>query len=55
MESRPELHAKAAQDNADALQMFERMIARRERGRRKLRKEDERPRWRQNMKKSESE
>lgn len=39
-----ELHAKAAQDNSEALQMFERMIASRERGRRKLRKEDRRRR-----------
>ena len=36
------LQAKAAQFNSDAIQMFEAMIARRERGRRKLRKEDER-------------
>ena len=35
------LQAKAAQQNSDAIQMFEAMIARRERGRRKLRKEDE--------------
>jgi hypothetical protein len=41
-----ELHAKAAQQNSDALQMFERMIASRERGRRKLRKEDDRRRRR---------
>jgi len=39
-----ELHAKAAQQNGEALQMFERMIAARERGRRKQRKEDERRR-----------
>ncbi|MCA6106971.1 hypothetical protein [Bradyrhizobium cenepequi] len=42
--SQAELHAKAAQDNSDALQMFERMIAARERGRRKLSKEDHRRR-----------
>ena len=41
-----ELHAKAAQQNSDALQMFERMIASREQGRRKLRKEDDRRRRR---------
>jgi hypothetical protein len=35
------LQAKAAQQNSDAIQMFEAMTARRERGRRKLRKEDE--------------
>jgi hypothetical protein len=48
-----ELCAKAAQDNSDALQMFERMIASRERGRRKLRKEDDRRRRRADMKGSE--
>ena len=36
------LQAKAAQQNSDAIQMFEAMIARREKGRRKLRQEDER-------------
>jgi hypothetical protein len=35
------LQAKAAQENSDAIQMFEAMIARRERGRRKLRRDDE--------------
>jgi hypothetical protein len=39
-----ELYAKAAQQNCDALQMFERMIASRERSRRKQRKEDDRRR-----------
>jgi hypothetical protein len=34
------LQAKAAQQNSDAIQMFEAMIARREKGRRKLRRED---------------
>lgn len=42
-----ELYAKAAQQNSDALQMFERMIAARERGRRKDRKEDDRRRRRE--------
>jgi hypothetical protein len=37
-----ELHAKAFEQNSDALQILERMITSRERGRRKLRKEDER-------------
>jgi hypothetical protein len=40
------LQAKAAQQNSDAIQMFEAMIARREKGRRKLRQEDERLRRR---------
>jgi hypothetical protein len=35
------LQAKAAQDNSDAVQMFEAMISRREKSRRKLRKEDQ--------------
>jgi hypothetical protein len=35
-----ELHAKSAQDNSDALQMFERMINTRQRGRRRLDKDD---------------
>ena len=35
------LQAKAAQQNSDAIKMFEAMIARREKSRRKLRKEDE--------------
>jgi hypothetical protein len=35
------LQAKAAQQNSDAIQMFEAMTARRERSRRKLGKEDE--------------
>ena len=35
------LQAKAAQQNSDAIQMFEAMIGRREKGRRKLRREDE--------------
>jgi hypothetical protein len=48
-----ELHAKSAQDNSEALQMFERMIASRERGRRKLRKEDDRRRRRDVMRGSE--
>jgi hypothetical protein len=54
-----ELYTKAAQQNSDALQMFERMIAARERGRRKLRKEDDRGRRREDrraeMKESEEE
>lgn len=39
-----ELHAKAFEQNSEALQILERMISSRERGRRKLRKEDERRR-----------
>jgi hypothetical protein len=39
-----ELHAKSAQDNSDALQMFERMINTRQRGRRRLDKDDRRRR-----------
>jgi hypothetical protein len=35
------LQAKAVQQNSDAIQMFEAMIVRREKGRRKLRREDE--------------
>ena len=50
-----ELHAKAAQQNSDALQMFERMIVARERGRRTLRKEDERRRRRQGRQEIETE
>jgi hypothetical protein len=36
----PELYARVFQENSDALQLFERMIVARERGRRKQRKED---------------
>jgi hypothetical protein len=42
--SEAELHANAFERKSDALQMFERMIAARERGRRKLRNEDDRRR-----------
>jgi hypothetical protein len=50
----PELYAKVFEGNREVLQTFERMIAARERGRRKLRKEDERRRWRQGRQKAES-
>jgi len=40
----PELYARVFAGNSEVLQTFERMIAARERGRRKLRKEDERRR-----------
>jgi hypothetical protein len=49
-----ELHARSAQQNSDALLMFERMIASRERGRRKLSKEDRDFRLRQ-IKRTEEE
>ncbi len=39
-----ELHAKAFEQNSEVLQMIERMLSQRERGRRKLSKEDERRR-----------
>jgi len=48
-----ELYAQAFKRNSEALQIFERMIATRERGRRKLRKEDERRR-REDMKKAKT-
>jgi len=44
------VQAKAAQLNSDAIQMFEAMIARREKSRRKLRKDDDRARRRRDAK-----
>jgi hypothetical protein len=46
----PQLYAEVFERNSDVLQMFERMIAARERGRRKLRNEDDRCRQRAEMK-----
>ena len=50
-----ELYAKVFEQKSDTLQIFERMIAARERGRRKLRTEDDRRRRRQEIKKIEKE
>ena len=49
-----ELYARVYAGNRDVLQMFERMIAARERGRRKLRREDERRRRRQGRQENET-
>jgi len=50
----PELYARVFAGNSEVLQMFERMIAARERGRRRLRKEDERRRLREARQENET-